>query len=151
MDYLKILKESYEDELESSASMHGDYDYTKLEFIGEHIFGFVTYESEVLKEMAKLCLDVCLAITHRQTFDYISMPERNVNYLMMINMQFFDGRLDWGTSIRGAWWCLDQKLTTSSLMVDGEQIHGWEFTSDEFCSFIDSIAEFVKDQQPLTK
>ena len=36
-------------------------------------------------------------------FEYIEKEEQYTNYLIMINMPFLQDKLEWGSSVRGAW------------------------------------------------
>lgn len=77
---------------------------SKLEFIGGEIFDFTTYDGAMDVYFAKKMLDVIKCILNNNTFEYQGQSEDNyVNYHMMVNMPFLDGKLEWGTSIRGAW------------------------------------------------
>lgn len=81
-----------------------DINRIRMAWIGEVLFGFCTYEEEFCAEMTRSALDVADAISNRYTFDYISNDENYRWYLLMVNMPFFENKLEWGTSIRGAWW-----------------------------------------------
>jgi hypothetical protein len=116
--YSKLLEDGFRET--SNWNYDPNFPQTRLEYLGEHIFGFTTYESEVLEKMTKKALEVCEAITCKKTFDYISTSESNEWYLIMVNMPFFCNRLDWGTSIRGAWWCYEMMEFRSCGLYDGD-------------------------------
>lgn len=143
MDYLKLLENSYEQCKESQC----DGDMERLEFLAENIFDFTTYENVVSSLMAKKCLEVCRAISDRKTFEYIESEEGNLWYLLMVNMPFFAEKLEWGTSIRGAWWILynDHQFTISScgLYVGYEQLLEIKFNKDEWTKFINAMIKFA--------
>ncbi|HLP03866.1 MAG TPA: hypothetical protein VK152_00415 [Paludibacter sp.] len=49
-------------------------------------------------------LEVIECILNRTTFEYQAISkEKYVNYLTMVNMPFLNEILEWGGSIRGAW------------------------------------------------
>lgn len=76
----------------------------KLEFVGNHIFDFTTYDSELDAKFAKRMLEVIEAISNRTTFEYHGQgQEKYENYIIMCNMPFLADKIEWGTSIRGAW------------------------------------------------
>ena len=143
MDYLKLLKESYK-EVSSE-----DRELEKLEFLASEIFGFTTYENEVSSLMAQKALEVCKAISDKKTFDYIASEEGNLWYLVMVNMPFFENRLEWGTSIRGAWWDLwgNKEFTIEScgLFSDGEQILELKLNEGEWPKFIEAMIRFTEE------
>ena len=143
MDYLKLLENSYK----QNKKFRGDEELDPLEFLAEDIFKFTTYESVVSSLMAKKCLEVCKAISEKMTFKYIESEEGQKWYLIMVNMPFFNEKLEWGTSIRGAWWklCGDQKFKVESygLYVEREQLLEILFNQDEWPKFIDAMVEFA--------
>jgi hypothetical protein len=56
--------------------------------------------SELLAEKA---VEVCEAILGKTTFDFIQGQENYKWYIVLSNMLFFQSKIDWGTSVRGAW------------------------------------------------
>lgn len=98
---------NYKKELDKLYNARMELDYkpnNKLEFIGNHIFGFTTYDSNIDELFAGKMIKVIQAILDRKTFEYIDKGEDNyINYLTMVNMPFLKDKLEWGTSIRGAW------------------------------------------------
>ena len=61
----------------------------------------------------------------------------------MCNMPFFANRLDWGTSIRGAWWN-DCTFQTCGLWNGYDQmLEQIKFTSEEWKRFINAVIEFA--------
>lgn len=99
MDYTNKLNELY---LEDSSLECPPKN--KLEFIGESIFEFTTYDGEIDVIFAESMITVINHILNKTTFEYINESETNyMNYLMMVNLPFLKNKLEWGTSIRGAW------------------------------------------------
>jgi hypothetical protein len=68
----------------------------------------------------------------------------------MVNMPFFKGKLEWGMSIRGAWWDLygDRKFEINSCgFFEGqEQIDRIVFGEDQWPEFINAMIQFTKDE-----
>ncbi len=145
MDYLKLLQESHKE----TAENRDDPTLEKLEFLADDIFGFTTYDNVVSSMMAQKALEVCKAISEKKTFDYIASEEGNLWYLVMVNMPFFANRLEWGTSIRGAWWDLwgDKEFTIKScgLFSNGEQILELNLNETEWPKFIEAMIKFEKE------
>jgi len=144
MDYLKLLQESYRE----TAENRDDPTLEKLEFLAEGIFGFTTYENVVSSTMAQKALEVCKAISDKKTFDYIASEEGNLWYLVMVNMPFFENRLNWGTSIRGAWWDLwgNKEFTIESCeLFGGEQILELKLNDSEWVKFIEAMIKFAEE------
>jgi len=117
----------------------------RLDYLSQHIFDFTTYDSAVDELFAGKAVEVCNAITNRTTFEYIETEEGNLWYLLMCNMPFFYPRLDWGTSIRGAWWG-NGAITFQScgLYVEEDQLsEPLTFSHDEWESFMRAVVEFA--------
>ena len=118
-----------------------------LEYLADNVFNFTTYESEYSELFARKALEVCTAISDGKTFEYIKEPENRLWYLLMVNMPFFADKLEWGTSIRGAWWAEPPhkriKFSSCGLFLDGEQLHEtMEFTREQWREFIAAVVAF---------
>ena len=143
MDYLNLLEHSYkETKINTEAES-----IERLEFLADYIFDFTTYENVISSMMAEKAIEVCKAISHRQTFDYIATEDGNLWYLIMVNMPFFQDKLEWGTSIRGAWWDLhgDATFTIEScgLLEGDEQLLELKLNETQWNEFIQAMIEFV--------
>lgn len=116
---------------------------TRLYYLADYIFDFTTYDSEMGELFASKALEVCAAITERKTFDYIKDREQYIWYLTMVNMPFFANRIEWGTSIRGAWW--DHSITFDScgIWVGQEQCaEPVTFTQEQWGEFARALVDF---------
>lgn len=101
MDYKKILEEKYQEALTDTCCSPPN---SKLEWIGDVVFDFTTYDGNMSAKFAGNMIDVIECILNGETFEYINKSEVHyITYLLMINMPFLKGKLEWGTSIRGAW------------------------------------------------
>jgi hypothetical protein len=119
----------------------------RLEYLSDYILDFTTAESGYSELFAKKALEVCEAISYGKTFEYIKEPECRPWYLLMVNMPFFADKLEWGTSIRGAWWAepSHKKIEFSScgLFLDGEQLREtMDFTRSQWIEFIAAVVAF---------
>jgi len=99
MTFKEKLDELYKEECETS----GCPPENKFQFLGNSIFDFTTYDGAIDELFAKKMLEVIAAIVNRTTFEYQENEANYINYLTMVNMPFLQGKLEWGTSIRGAW------------------------------------------------
>jgi len=137
-----------------TARFGSDRQVSRLDYLGEYIFKFTTYDSEYSEMFAAKALEVCAAISDCKTFEYIKEPERYRWYLLMCNMPFFEERIGWGGSIRGAWWGGRPKkpieFDSCGLFLDGEQVtKTLQFTDDEWKQFIEALREFAAgDKMP---
>lgn len=110
---------------------------SRLVFLSDEIFGFTTYDNEMSALFAAKALEVCAAIADRANFEYIKDPDNYRWYLLMCNMPFFAKRLEWGTSIRGAWWRFEQSEFRLGLVT----LKVWH---DDWPQFIAALREFAK-------
>ena len=143
-DYLALLEAS----LQYVISRDDDH-YSRLEFLADHVFDFTTYDSVVSKRFAIRVVDVVAAITDGKTHGYISTSDGHYEwYLLMVNMPFFADRLEWGTSIRGAWWRHQSfELDSTGWLVDGVQTtEPMRFTRDEWLAFMRAVVEFARPE-----
>jgi len=105
--YIEILEKIYSDYSESSPG-----GMSVSEFIGDVIFDFITYDSELSEEYAINMMEVLDVILTEKNFEYIGENDQNYRkYIQMINTHFLHNRAEWGTSIRGAWLSFDDKTS----------------------------------------
>lgn len=142
-DYLKLLEHSFTLEAQTGECPPR----SRLSYLAQHIFDFTTYESEADELFARKAVEVCAAITDGKTFDYIVNPQGRIWYLLMVNMPFFMPRLNWGGSIRGAWWDHKQPaLNSCGLWVDQEQQTEWVFSLEEWETFMRAVIAFAEPE-----
>lgn len=95
------IKELYTDLIGYNESL------TKYGFICD-LFDVVTYDDELTERWGKAIVDVMRAIEQQKTFEYIEESDSQYEkYLIVVNMLNRCGMLDWGGSIRGAWFSYD--------------------------------------------
>lgn len=136
MDYRRMLEEGYD--FESGIG--------RLEYLSEYIFDFTTDDGEMAELFARKALEVCEAISDRATFEYIKDAENYRWFLLLCNTPFFADRLNWSTSIRGAWW--DQNNSTlypSGLWLNGKQVTELEFSGEQWPEFVAAMLAFAKE------
>jgi len=133
-DFLKEIEQCYKDDLD-----YHDHIIGKLEWLGNIVFDFVTYDANMDRKWAQKMIEVLSCIIEGKTFDYQDKSQDNYeNYLTMVNMDFLSGLLDWGTSIRGAWIEIygNKKFDFVNGRIDVDQ--------SELKDFINSIILFSK-------
>jgi hypothetical protein len=143
MDYLKILEHSFS----VSKEIFECPPESRLEYLGDHFFDFTTYDGEMSFLFAQKAVEVCQAINNMKTFEYIENGTNYKWFLLMCNMPFFSDKLEWGTSIRGAWW--DHKIEFSCLGLwdgDTQLSDTMTFDQDEWMRFISAVIEFAKNK-----
>lgn len=146
MDYLKLLEHSFSVEKLNERKM------TRLQYLSEHIFHFITYDVNMDALFVTKAIEVCEAISNGKTYDYIKDRDNYRWYLLMCNMQFFLTKISWGSSISGAFWCalIENKIEiTSCALWDGDvQIE--ELQLSLFCEweqFISAVAKFSRNTE----
>lgn len=151
MDYIKLLTDGFNTENGPCIPYA-----SRLDYLGSEIFDITTYDSSMTEKIASKLLETIKAITERTTFEYIKIEENYHWYLLMVNMPFFQGKLNWGCSIRGAWWDLSELWNpngvttfTSCGLYDGDQqVTELKFSTDEeWVNFMKAVIEFA--EQPV--
>lgn len=145
MDFKKLLQHSFETEQGMSESPPGNH----LVFLSENVFNFTTYDREIDELFAKKAVEVCEVINTGKTFDYIKDQENYKWYLLMCNMPFFSEKLEWGGSIRGAWWCGNKDRvvefdTCGFWDGDVQLCDTFRFNVEEWKSFITAVIDFSR-------
>ena len=140
MDYVELLKKAYIEQID----IQRDLD-SKLVFIAENVFNFDVYDDDMAELFAKKALEVCLAISKEETGKYIKIKENYQWYLIMVNMPFFKGILDWGGSIRYAWWDYETCFEVESCAIREVYGNKFIFGRDEWMSFIFAIEQFIME------
>jgi hypothetical protein len=85
------------------------------------------------------------AISDGTTLAYVGDAENYRWFLLMCNMPFFAGRLDYGSSIRSAWWDHSgMVLESAGLWVGGEQLlFDLELSVEQWREFIAAVRAFA--------
>lgn len=149
--------------LEDGYSVFGEdrspEEYSKLEFLSDNIFEFITLDSEIAEYFAFRAIQVCQAINDRTTFQFIEDSDNYRWYLAMCNMPFFADKISWGCSIRGAFWkqpldpesgkFVSIKPSLCGLFDGQEQLLDMEFTLEEWKNFIKALIEFTAKSPPI--
>lgn len=140
--YFRMLEDGY-------ANVYEDERPSRLAYLSDYIFDFTTYDDAISELFAGKALEVCAAISDKSTGNFIKDQDNYRWFLLMVNMPFFARRLDWGTSIRGAWWdYADQVLDCSGLWIDGEPVtQNLTLTNEQWGLFVSAMLEFAQEPQ----
>lgn len=140
MDFLEMLKHSYEME-----KRIGGHDvFSPLEYIGENIFKFVTYDTEMSILFARKAIEFCDAVSNQKTYEYIKNEENYKWYLFMCNTVFFSDKLEWGISIRGAWWKHEITFQSCGLWYGENQLaDDIKFNQEKWIEFMKAVSDFA--------
>jgi len=81
-----------------------DVEPTKAMWLVEEYFYLTTYDDDISQEWGDAIIEILGVINDDNNFDYIDSSEENYKkYLMVANLLEREQLIDWGTSIRGAW------------------------------------------------
>ena len=73
----------------------------KLIFLSSEILGLTTYDDALDVHFGRMVLESMKQIQNKTTFEYIKNKNNYAEYILSCNLM--KGWLDWGSSIRGAW------------------------------------------------
>lgn len=132
--YKAIIDDYYLERMDGS-----DNNVDKLEFIADSVFGFVTYDSEIDEILASKMIEVLNVLVSKTWATYTVERENYINFLTMVNMPFLIDKLDWSTSIRSSWLCLDRGLSLfhGSLVI--------EKGDEQISAFISALIEWSQE------
>ena len=97
MDLHKIFQKDYE------TFLLCDPEATKYEWAAGHVFNLTTYDGYLDELFTKKIIEVCKIILERKNFDYIKDENNYLNYILVCQLLNNFNWIDWGTSLRGAW------------------------------------------------
>lgn len=129
-----------EEEFEKDFSEYSEYD-KKAMFLSDYVIGITTYDGGLSLKFGKMIIETLIQIKNRTTYDYIKNESNYEEYILSCN--FIEGWLDWGSSIRGAWFnTCDGKIETDEYLgnvgYDKEYIN---ITEDFISWFVDWLSE----------
>lgn len=82
----------------------------KCMFLSSGVVGLTTYDGNLDMELGQELLEILIQIRDKTTFDYIEDKQNYKRYVICCN--FIEDWLEWGTSIRGAWFRIGGKIET---------------------------------------
>lgn len=103
-EYKLIIQERFDESRDLYEASKTPEEYMAWFFLAEDLFDFDLYDSGECKWFAHTMLEVIRVILEKKNYEFINAPERYRTYLLMVNMPFLKDKLEWGTSVRGAWW-----------------------------------------------
>ena len=102
-EFLSALDEAFKEDRDLHDSQGGDPATAAHSFLAENVFDFTLYDTAKDVQWCMEMLSVIRAILTGTTSEMFRDPASEEVYLKMVNMPFMDGLLEWGGSIRGAW------------------------------------------------
>lgn len=138
MNYAELLEHAFANQDDTECPNE-----SRAAFLCDRIFGITTYDEGVADLFGRVMIDVCEAITDRTTFDYIKEPVQHHWFVLMCNMTWLADRIDWGTSIRAAFWKYDQHPVDSFWLSSSDPFTPLRFDNKEqFEDFIKAAIAF---------
>jgi hypothetical protein len=130
---------------------------TKYEWAASSIFNLTTYDAGLDEVFVKAIIEVCKVILERKNFEYIRNKDNYAKYILVCQMLERFEWIDWGTSIRGAWfevenrkiWGTDTVIRSKDILEELEwgDHNGWHtvegvpFTEDNLRALIEFMEE----------
>jgi hypothetical protein len=98
MDVIELYRKEYA--FETEVIQEGSTKYT---WAASQVFGLTSYDRSLDELFVKKIIDVCKAILEGRTFEYIRDGSQYVTYILVCQLLERLNWIEWGTSIRGAW------------------------------------------------
>jgi hypothetical protein len=98
MDVIELYRKEYA--FETEVIQEGSTKYT---WAATQVFELTTYDRSLEELFVKKIIEVCKAILEGRTFEYIRDESRYVTYILVCQLLEHLNWIEWGTSIRGAW------------------------------------------------
>lgn len=84
-----------------------DGKWTKHHWVARKVFDLTTYDDDLDERFVNDILEVCKVILEKKNYEYIEDEANYVKYTLVCQLLDRLHWLDWGTSIRGAWFYVD--------------------------------------------
>ncbi|WCL51504.1 hypothetical protein [Leptospira sp. GIMC2001] len=91
MDFKQLIEKQFEEQ-----------GLEKYEFLSS-IFEITTYDDELEKLLVDEVCEVIEVLLEQRNFEYIKDPDNYLKFIRALNSFFLRDKIQWGTSIRGAW------------------------------------------------
>lgn len=136
MNVIDIYRAHYEE----VCSWHED-EYDKYEWAANYIFDLCTYDAELDEKFVKAILEICQVIIDKENFYYIYNDKNYTTYILVCQLLNNFQWIDWGTSIRGAWF-ENYRDGRKVILEDIGKIDGVPFSIDN----LKALIEFMKEE-----
>jgi len=106
------IEKSYEEWLETLRDSFGNHtkefdkiseQSKRLAFLSSTVFGLTTYDLDLDIEFGKDIFEIMKVIYEKRNFEYIKDESNYKKYILVCNFLINNHWLEWGGSIRGAW------------------------------------------------
>lgn len=103
------VKDIYKANYETQRDVMGFYD-DKYTWAARQVFDLTTYDGSLDERFVKDILEVCKVILENRNFEYIKNEDNYVKYILVCQLLNGFSWIEWGTSIRGAWFDIDSRM-----------------------------------------
>jgi hypothetical protein len=133
-------KEIFEKDFQSYRECVVDSDI--YDWATSNIFDLTTYDGDLNKLFVQVIIAVCKVILNRHTFKFIKDEAMYIAYILVCQMLERNNWIDWGTSIRGAWF--DENVKAKPIFEGYDGVETVPFTKDNLIALI----EFIEENEP---
>lgn len=105
MNALDIYKAQYEEE----KTWHPSHELSKRQWVADRVFDLTTYDGRLDELFVDSIIEVCKVILDSRTYEYIEDENNYIKYILVCQILNEFIWIDWGTSIRGAWFERDER------------------------------------------
>lgn len=116
--FTKLIESNYKEQQEHGCCAVE----SKMAYAGVYLFDFTTYDEDADVLFAKNMIEVLKCILDKTTFEYQKDEKQYINYLTMVNMPFLTDKLEWGGSIRGAWFDNWQEYEVDGIKIEKQEL-----------------------------
>lgn len=99
---LGLYRANYKEQKSWFDDSHGG-DYSKYTWAAHNIFNLTTYDDWLDEVFVKDIIEVCKVILEDRNYEYIKNEQHYIKYILVCQMFENFRWIEWGTSIRGAW------------------------------------------------
>lgn len=132
----EIFQKSYDDHLsiDDENNVYG--------WAASNIFDLTTYDDELDELFVKVIVGASKVILTRQSYGFIKDESMYVAYILVCNLFEHKKWINWGTSIRGAWF--EDRADSEYIFYGCGYLEDVPFTKENLISLI----EFIEEHEP---
>lgn len=140
--------EIYKAQFEEERTWYPD-EWDKYTWAARKIFELTTYDSGIDERFVKDIIEVCKIILEKRNYEYIKDESNYIKYILVCQMLKQFNWIDWGTSIRGAWFGAPNRSSSKDILeyLEWGDNDGWHkiesvpFTKDNLRALIEFMEE----------
>lgn len=118
---------------------------SKYEWAASEVFGLTTYDGDLDETFVKAILEVCKVIHNGSNFEYIKNEQNYIKYILVCQLLDKFHWIEWGTSIRGAWFDGWYPNTKFHPIIEEDEWTAYNDDEEEWETRILNMVEFTND------